>query len=109
MSFLAGTDDDISGDTRCEATVQGKSHLLKMVNWIDYVMPYIAGGSTNNKLPKNTTIDYVEGVDHDAWKMINSDAGVEHLFLDNYEGDGKTAKAPASNGKLRERRATASY
>lgn len=97
LNFFVGTSDYIAGDPRCQADAQGTSHLQKMYFWITTVLPYL-GSAASGKLPSATTIDYIKGIGHDPWNIINSDAGVQRLFLDDYDGDGATAAAPKSNG-----------
>lgn len=95
---MVGVEDDIGSDDSCSANLQGRSHVLKMYNWVNYVMPYIGGGTAS--LPSKSTIDYVEKASHDPYVIINSDPGIQRLFLDDYNGAGQDATAPSSNGEL---------
>lgn len=97
LNFLVVVEDDLASDHSCSANLQGDSHLVKMYNWVKYVMPYLGGGTGN--LPSNSTIDYVEKASHDPWLIINSDPGIQRLFLDDYNGPGQDAAAPSSNGE----------
>ncbi|UZJ56231.1 hypothetical protein CBS101457_005551 [Exobasidium rhododendri] len=96
LNFLVGTEDYSSGDTRCGAKVQGVNHVARVYNWVRYVLPYLSGGS--GTLPTNTTVDYVVKASHDPYAIINSDPGIQRLFLDDYNGAGQDAAAPPSNG-----------
>jgi hypothetical protein len=98
LNFLVGVDDSISGDTRCGATVQGVNHVARVYNWVNYVLPYLSG--SDGSLPSNTTVDYVLKAEHDPYIVINSDPGIQRLFLDDYNGPGEDATAPASNGEF---------
>ena len=72
--------------------------MSRLFNWVTYVMPYLSGG-TGGGLPSTTTVDYVVGVGHDPYAIIDSDPGIQRLFLDDYGGPGQAARAPASNGE----------
>jgi hypothetical protein len=95
---MVGIKDDIGSDNSCSAVLQGDTHLVKMYNWVNFVLPYITGGSSPN-LPSTATVDYVKNVGHNPYLIFNSDPGIKRLFLDDYNGPGKNAAAPASNGK----------
>lgn len=97
LNFLVGLKDHIAGDPRCQAMAQGRNHVTKLNNWITEVLPFV-DSSTKGKLPSNTTIDYVKNVAHQDYRIIPSDAGVQHLFLDDYSSIGTSAAAPPSNG-----------
>jgi hypothetical protein len=68
-----------------------------MRNYITASLPFLAA-STSGALPANSTIDYVRNAQHQDWRIINSDAGVQRLFLDDYSAIGSNARAPGSDG-----------
>lgn len=97
LNFLVGLQDYIAGDNRCEADVQGVNHVAKVYNWVNFVMPYLSGAQ--GKLPSATTVDYIVKAGHDPYEVVNSDPGIQRLFLDDYDGPGQSALAPPSNGE----------
>jgi hypothetical protein len=95
---MVGMIDYLASDSSCSAMLQGRTHLTKIYNWVNFVVPYLTGGTSPN-LPSTATVDYVDNVGHNAWLIVNSDPGIQRLFLDDYNGPGKNAAAPASNGE----------
>ncbi|KAK0488112.1 hypothetical protein EDD18DRAFT_1423665 [Armillaria luteobubalina] len=73
LSYAWGLNDEESGDTRCEAEMQGSTHVERGRNFV--AMLEGMGG-----IPRRSTIDWVPGVSHDAAGMMASDAGIDKLF-----------------------------
>lgn len=95
---MVGLKDHLSSDLSCSANVQGDNHIDRTNNWVKYVLPYLSG--FNGTLPSRVTADYVVGSSHNAYTIVNSDPGIQRLFLDDYNGLGKDAAPPPSNGKV---------
>lgn len=96
VNYAVGLRDRIAGDPRCQADAQGIDHITKMTHWMENILPNLP--NANGVLPVNSTVNYINGVAHTDWRMIGSDAGVQRLFLDEYDGRGTAAPAPPSNG-----------
>ncbi|KAK0545564.1 hypothetical protein OC846_005616 [Tilletia horrida] len=98
VRYLVGLDDLIAGDGSCEARAQGPDHVRKMLNWAQYVAPYLPGAPDNGSLPSSTTLSLIKNTPHSDIEVINSDPAVQTLFLEDYPSAGQTAAAPPSNG-----------
>ncbi|THU79475.1 hypothetical protein K435DRAFT_943064 [Dendrothele bispora CBS 962.96] len=66
VHYALGTDDDGPGDTGCEASTQGTSHLDRGNNFLNML------NSMPNGMPPSHSIDMVEGVSHQQEQMFNS-------------------------------------
>ncbi|PKI83266.1 hypothetical protein MVES1_002992 [Malassezia vespertilionis] len=94
-TYLVGSDDSSAGDTSCSAMVQGHDHVDRMHNWVNLVLPYLPGNPTPGKMPKIISAAVVDGVAHNAAGIILSTAGVQSLFLMDYNGRGLDASGPS--------------
>lgn len=98
-SYAVGLEDHAAGSGDCASRAQGRTHLTKMTYWIEDALPFIPGSTqTTAALPAHHRVDWIEGVDHADYRVIQSDAGVRALFLEDFSERGRDAKAPKSNG-----------
>lgn len=93
--YFVGTEDNNSGDKSCEAKVQGKDHVDRMDNWIAKVLPYLPNNPRPGQIPPLIAYGKIVGVPHLASGVILSSAGMQTLFLEDFNGRDKNAKGPA--------------
>jgi len=74
IHYAFGLADNGPGDTRCQATTQGASHLERGRNFM--TMLEGLGG-----LPAGSTVDYVAGATHSADEMAFSAEGMEKVCI----------------------------
>ncbi|KIK64608.1 hypothetical protein GYMLUDRAFT_240582 [Collybiopsis luxurians FD-317 M1] len=74
INYAWGTADNGNGDTRCQAETQGSTHYTRGQNFVNML---------NNTFgwPANATVDWVQGVSHDNVGMMESDEGINKLFV----------------------------
>ncbi|KAK0209262.1 hypothetical protein DFS33DRAFT_520634 [Desarmillaria ectypa] len=73
LSYAWGLKDNGPGDTRCQALMQGSTHLKRGRNFVSMLEDM--GG-----IPNLTTVDWVPNTSHNTEKMMASDAGIDKLF-----------------------------
>ncbi|KIK64609.1 hypothetical protein GYMLUDRAFT_220590 [Collybiopsis luxurians FD-317 M1] len=74
INYAWGTADNGNGDTRCQAETQGSTHYTRGQNFVNMI---------NNTFgwPANATVDWIQGVSHDNVGMMESDEGINKLFV----------------------------
>ncbi|KAI9372229.1 hypothetical protein BJX61DRAFT_534148 [Aspergillus egyptiacus] len=70
-----GLEDHKTGDSHCEAQWQGATHLERGQNF-DKMLQDLKDG-----FPKNHSVDYIPGVDHDNYLMFISEPMQRKMFL----------------------------
>ncbi|WFD29757.1 hypothetical protein MSPP1_000769 [Malassezia sp. CBS 17886] len=93
-TYLVGANDTIAGDKGCEAMTQGKNHIERMDNWVKGELPYLPNNPDAGKIPPTITYGQIDNTGHDAEAIITSSAGVQTLYLEDYDGRGKNAQGP---------------
>ncbi|KAF5345462.1 hypothetical protein D9758_013662 [Tetrapyrgos nigripes] len=74
VHYALGTADNGPGDTGCEASTQGATHLERGDNFISML------NNSNGGMPSSHTVDMIEGVSHQQDQMFNSSQLRERLF-----------------------------
>lgn len=92
--YFVGTEDSNTGDKSCEAKTQGNDHVDRMDYWVRKVLPSLPNNPNPGKIPPTIGYAQVLGVPHLASGIILSSAGMQSLYLDDYNGPGKNAKGP---------------
>ena len=80
LHYAWGMKDNGPGDTRCEAMTQGSTHLERGQNFVR-MLEGMEGG-----VPARSTVDWIPNVAHWNEGMMNSDGGVDKLFVVHYNG-----------------------
>lgn len=94
--YFVGTEDTNTGDPSCSAKTQGENHIDRMDNWVNKVMPYMPNNPTPGKVPNTIGYGQIDGVPHLASAVILSSAGMQTLFLDDYNGRNTTVSGAPS-------------
>ncbi|KAL4401450.1 hypothetical protein ACI68E_001090 [Malassezia pachydermatis] len=106
--YLVGQSDGLNSDTSCEAMTQGKGHVDRMVNWVTKELTSMPNNPTPNKIPDHIYSGQVSGVGHNAFDILTSPAGIQALFVHDYNGENKPASGqrplqPGRNGVVPEK------
>ncbi|KAK0199477.1 hypothetical protein DFS33DRAFT_222313 [Desarmillaria ectypa] len=73
MNYAWGLTDFANGDTRCQASAQGKNHITRGRNFVQMLQGM--GG-----IPNLTTVDWAVNIGHSNEGMMTSEGGIDKLF-----------------------------
>lgn len=75
VHYAFGLDDNGNGDTRCQAFTQGSTHLERGQNFMSMLKNLNASVAKS----KTATVDFIQGVSHEANRMVESAEGSEKV------------------------------
>ncbi|KDN43893.1 hypothetical protein K437DRAFT_257285 [Tilletiaria anomala UBC 951] len=70
--------DNGPGDTHCQASLQGNSHLQRGAEFV-ISLSNMPGG-----FPQSHTVDFVASTSHQDYPMISTDVSLKRIFLDDW-------------------------
>lgn len=85
IAYARGLNDFGSDSPNCDSTSTGQDRGERLFNFFNAFKPSCPGPGTSC-----STFDLVYGIGHDSAGMMASAAGIQRLFIDNFNGDNDT-------------------
>jgi len=92
--YLVGGADSSAEDQSCMAKAQGKAHRDRMHEFVTKHIPSLPNNPTPGSIPKSVLYAQIEGIGHNAYRIMTSTAGMQSLYLEDFYGPGNHAAGP---------------